>query len=107
MDYINESRKAILLLSSKQSDLLFISLGYSDRFDNICNKIIQQLKKQNSKVRSLKQLRGSVIVNWLKTHNIRKVQYLAGHKYISSTEGYQVNNMDDLKEDVNKYHPDF
>jgi len=30
---------------------------------------------------------------------------MAGHRYVGSTEAYQVNNMDDLKEDVNRYHP--
>ncbi len=71
------------------------------------DKLLKQLKKQNSKIKDGKQLRASVITNWLKVHNIRKAQHLAGHRFVSSTEAYQANNMDDLKEDVNKYHPDF
>lgn len=37
--------------------------------------------------------------------HLRKVQYLAGHKYISSTERYQSSNLEDLKEDISKDHP--
>jgi site-specific recombinase XerD len=106
MDYINETRKMILVLTGKNTSALFLSLGSGDKFHNIMDKIVRQLKKQNSKVNDTKQLRASVITNWLKVHNIRKAQHLAGHRFVSSTEAYQANNMDDLKEDVNKYHPD-
>ena len=107
MDYINETRKMILAVTGKNTDALFLSLGSGDKFHNLMDKMLKQLKKQNSKIRDIKQLRASVITNWLKVHNIRKVQHLAGHRFVSSTEAYQANNMDDLKEDVNKYHPDF
>jgi site-specific recombinase XerD len=106
MDYINETRKMILSLTGKKTDHLFTSIGTSDNFHNIMDKIARQLKKENPKIREVKQLRASVICNWLKIYNVRKVQHLAGHRYVSSTENYQVNNMDDLKEDVNRYHPD-
>lgn len=38
-------------------------------------------------------------------HNFREVQYRAGHRYVSSTENYLVNDLEDLQEDINKYHP--
>lgn len=107
MDYINETRKMILALSGKNTDKLLMSLGSGDRFNSIMDKLLKQIKKQHPKVKDMKQLRASVISNWLKTHNLRKVQQLAGHRFVSSTEAYQANNMDDLKEDVSKYHPDF
>ncbi|MBA3899900.1 MAG: tyrosine-type recombinase/integrase [Bacteroidetes bacterium] len=107
MDYINETRKMILILTEKETDHLFTSIGSGKGFSNLMSKLQQQLKKQNPKIKEIKQLRASVITNWLKTLNIRKAQYLAGHRFISSTEAYKVNNMDELKEDVNKYHPDF
>jgi integrase/recombinase XerD len=107
MDYINETRKMILVVTGKNTDALFLSLGSGDKFHNLMDKLLKQLKKQNSRIKDIKQLRASVITNWLKVHNIRKVQHLSGHRFVSSTEAYQANNMDDLKEDVNKYHPDF
>lgn len=106
IDYTNETRKQILTLTQKHTDLLFVSLGNSDKFHNIIEKLAKQLKKQNNKINDIKQLRASVITNWLKVHNLRKAQHLAGHKYVGSTEAYQANNMDDLKDDINKYHPD-
>jgi integrase/recombinase XerD len=105
MDYINETRKLLLAISAKQTDKLFLSTGGSDRFTTITQAILQGIKKYEPRVKEIKQLRASVITNWLKLHNIRKVQQMAGHRYVSSTEAYQVNNMDDLKEDVNRYHP--
>lgn len=106
MDYINETRKLLLAIRGTESTNLFISTGWSDRFNNLMQKLWVQLSKQNPRLKDIKQLRASVISNWLKVHNLRKVQQLAGHKYLSSTEAYQIHNMDDLKEDINRYHPD-
>ena len=56
-------------------------------------------------IRNAKQIRSSVITHWLKNHNLRQVQYMAGHKYVSSTERYQMNNLDKLQGQLEKYHP--
>ncbi len=34
-----------------------------------------------------------------------KVQYMAGHKYVSSTERYRTDNPEDLQKELEKYHP--
>jgi len=34
-----------------------------------------------------------------------EVQYLSGHRYISSTESYLENEMGGLQEEVQQYHP--
>ncbi|WP_222943951.1 hypothetical protein [Pedobacter sp. N36a] len=47
----------------------------------------------------------SVITEWLKEKDLRTVQYMAGHKYVSSTERYQTTTLEDLKEALNKHHP--
>jgi site-specific recombinase XerD len=67
--------------------------------------LMSQLRKQNPKLENADQLRASVIVKWLKQHNLREVQYLAGHRYISSTEAYKQNEMEGLSEEVNMFHP--
>jgi site-specific recombinase XerD len=105
IDYINETRKLLIALRGQDSRNLFLSMGTSERFDNIMQKLSNQLTKQDKRIKEVKQLRASVISNWLKIHDIRKVQYMAGHRYVSSTEAYQANNLDDLKEDLNRYHP--
>lgn len=51
------------------------------------------------------QIRHSVITEWLKEKDLRTVQYMAGHKYVSSTERYLTTNLEDLKEALNKHHP--
>jgi integrase/recombinase XerD len=30
---------------------------------------------------------------------------MAGHRYVSSTEGYLVNQMEDLQSDIEQFHP--
>ena len=75
---------------------------------NVNNRIqymFRQLKQLNKKVINAKQLRSSVITHWLKQHNLRQVQYMAGHKYVSSTERYQLNHLDDLKTAIQEHHP--
>jgi site-specific recombinase XerD len=75
---------------------------------NINNRIkymFDQLKKLNPKVINAKQIRSSVITHWLRTNNLRQVQYMAGHKYVSSTERYQTNNLDDLQNELKHHHP--
>ena len=52
-----------------------------------------------------KQIRQSIITNWLKTNNLGQVQYMVGHKYVGSTERYQGNNIESLLIRVEKCHP--
>ncbi|MBS4013938.1 MAG: integrase [Bacteroidetes bacterium] len=63
------------------------------------------MKKTNPGILNPKQIRLSVISNWLKTHNLRQVQYMAGHKYVSSTERYQENDVSSLQNKLEKCHP--
>jgi integrase/recombinase XerD len=30
---------------------------------------------------------------------------MAGHRWVSSTERYQQNNLEDLQKEINRYHP--
>jgi len=75
---------------------------------NVPNRVqymFDQLKKLNAKVINAKQIRSSVITAWLRKNNLRQVQYMAGHKYVSSTERYQTNNLDDLQNELKQHHP--
>jgi integrase/recombinase XerD len=105
MEYTLTTRKEILAITEKETDHLFISMGTSDSFRSIINKLMQKLNKQNSKITSLQQIRASVITHWLKGYNLREVQHMAGHRYVSSTESYLVNDLDGLQEDITKFHP--
>ena len=105
MEYTLKTRQEILNLNNKTSESLFVSAGESNQFRSIINKLIKKLNKQSSKVMSVLQIRTSVITHWLKIYNLRQVQYMAGHRYVSSTEAYFVNDLDDLQEDITKFHP--
>ena len=105
MEYQLKTRADILQETGKETDLLFTSFGSSTKFNNIISKLLPQLKKLNKKVKSVHQIRTSVIVHWLKLYNLREVQYMAGHRYVSSTEAYLINDLEDLQDDIEKYHP--
>lgn len=72
---------------------------------NIINRLVQELQGINPAVTNALHIRGSVIINWIKQHNKRQVQYMAGHKYISSTEAYQLQVIDSLLDELSKHHP--
>jgi integrase/recombinase XerD len=105
MQYINEIRPELLEQSKKESDLLFFNKGKSNRLSNIIYALTKELKTINNSFINMQQIRNSVIVNWLSSNNLRKTQYMAGHKYISSTEKYQQDDLESLHETVNMFHP--
>lgn len=75
---------------------------------NIQNRIqymFGQLKQLNPKITNANQIRSSVITHWLRQNNLRQVQYLAGHKHVSSTQRYQTTNLDELKNELAHHHP--
>jgi len=104
-DYVNNTRKEILTKSGQQTDKLFVSIEGGDSMSSCMTRLMFWVRRKNKSVVNPKQLRASVIVKWLKMYNLRKVQYLAGHRYISATEAYQRNDMEGLTEEVNKFHP--
>lgn len=104
-DYVNDTRKAILKVANKQTNQLIVSTGNTNNVQSILQKLMKELTTKHSSVKNLDQLRASVITNWLKHYNKRKVQYMAGHRYVSSTEAYEANNIEALQEDVEKFYP--
>lgn len=91
-NYIEEfNPKPYLFSSKKQSDM-------------ICN-IVSQAKKLSPEIIDSRQIRASVIMNWLKQYNIRQVQYMAGHKSIRSTEQYRSQDLSDLTKQLELFHP--
>ncbi len=103
--YLETERIEILNRWNKESDKLFISLGNSPHFNNTMQSLMNDLRKLNSRIQSSKQLRASVLTIWTTKYNLRKVQYMAGHRYVSSTERYQLGNFHDLQYNIEKFHP--
>ncbi|MGN6293483.1 MAG: tyrosine-type recombinase/integrase [Chitinophagaceae bacterium] len=105
LEYISDARKTLLEETSKETDQLFTSSGTGDKLFNTLQYILAQVKKLNKEVKDWKQLRASVISYWIAVHGLRKAQYLAGHRFISSTEEYQQQDLDELQGDIDRFHP--
>ena len=86
-------------------DKLFFSERGNDNIKNSLYHLFRALKKKYPKVTSGKIIRSTVIAEWLKTKDIRIVQYMAGHRWVSSTERYNVFNLQELKDSLGRYHP--
>lgn len=99
--FLEEIHPKLLEKRNQQTPYLFPSKKYSDM---IC-KIVEQVKKTNPALKDSRQIRASVIMNWLKTNNIRQVQYMAGHKSIRSTEMYRNQDLTDLTKQLELFHP--
>ena len=84
---------------------LIISMNGSVNIKSSLHHMMRALRQINPKVKSCRHIRQSVITHWLKMYDVREVQYMAGHKHISSTERYQVGHLEDLQEALKKYHP--
>lgn len=115
MNWLSQTRKKILSYHSetnRTNPKLFLSLPKSGqkRVTNgqgleIWKGLTRELKTQNPKLQNLRQIRTSVIVGWLKQYNMRKVQELAGHRKISTTEQYKYSDVEDLRTEVDHFHP--
>lgn len=96
----------------EETEKLFFALPESSKQKTNATNLMHTFKPLTKQVKSIdknflnfKQIRASVITQWLKTEGLRKTQYLAGHRYISSTEKYLPNNLDGLIDDIAKFNP--
>ena len=101
----NPARKPERINKIRLENQLFISINGSENIKNSLLHMFKAIQKTNPEILHPKQIRASVITYWLKNHNLREVQYMAGHKYVSSTERYQLNNLDNLQSKLEKLHP--
>jgi site-specific recombinase XerD len=113
--FISETRKSNqrkLSLQASQVGLLYAYLREKKEDDNLLFSSTPELQKWATKLRKLypkytdfKQIRASIITYWIQTEGLRKAQYKAGHRYISSTENYLSNDLESLKDDISQFHP--
>lgn len=112
-DYVLKARAEIEQMRPKRkyqkkqqtNRLIIAEGGIISNFSNYTTSLLKKVRKINPAVLNAWQIRASVITGWLRMYNLRQVQYLAGHRYISSTESYLENELEGLKEEVEKYHP--
>jgi integrase/recombinase XerD len=120
-EYLTETRPAILKAIKENltwpgrkaekpdfkllDNQLFTSMNGGSCIKNSLQHLLAALKLLNPKVKDVKQIRQSVIAWWLKHEDVRIVQYKAGHRYVSTTERYQLNNLEGLQREIDEYHP--
>lgn len=111
INYINAIRPQFFNYCN-ETEQLFFALPESGKKKTQSENLMGTLKPLTKHVKStdknflnFKQIRASVITHWLKNEGLRKTQYLAGHRYISSTEKYLPNNLQGLIDDITKFNP--
>lgn len=112
MEYQYTTRNELLKYQESETDLLFLSVPTAGKTKavgegnlQIWKSLRNDIRKENPKFINFKQVRTSVITHWLKNYNLRQVQQMAGHRYVSSTESYLVNQTEDLQADIDQFHP--
>src|SRR5690606_7760053 len=86
--HLCEWNVAVPFHSGRLRDTRWGLMGSIDQMHSIASRILKAMKGNNQKVKGCSSLRTSIIINWLMNHSLRKVQYMAGHRYISSPEKY-------------------
>jgi site-specific recombinase XerD len=112
MEYTLQVRQSLQALTQNKSELYFLPTPAAGKKTitgndgtNIWKRLSEEIKQTNKKFINFQQVRASVITHWLKHYNLRQVQYMAGHRFISSTESYLANQVEDLQSDIERYHP--
>jgi len=112
MHYTQNIRPQILEFYNTENNNLFLSLPEVSKKKTEQIKLMQTFKPFTKQVKSIslnftsfKQIRASVITNWIKTTGLRKAQYYAGHRYISTTEKYLPNDLEQLTDEIEKFNP--
>lgn len=110
--YLNTIRPHFFDYRSDESGQLFLPLPESGstrtnslNIMGVIKPLTQQSQSLDAKLVNFKQVRASVITLWIKNHDLRKAQYLAGHRYIHTTETYLPNDLESLTEDITRFNP--
>ncbi len=105
-EYLYKVRDIMLQETQKETLQLIVSMGSSHNTNNLLDKLMKRLEKRCPQLTGgAKQIRASVITQWLKQYDLRKTQRLAGHKFLSSTERYEAYTYEGLREDLEVFHP--
>jgi integrase/recombinase XerD len=106
-EYLNRTRNRILygpkVNEPEKIKQLIIGMEGAARLAGEVGWMMRRLK--HPKVTMASQIRASVIAEWTKLHDVRIVQYMSGHKYVSATERYQATHLEDLQEQLRLHHP--
>ena len=98
----NQMRPLFRLLDSLQEGQLQL---FAKNLDNQLFALLDELRGLNNQVQNATHIRASVILHWLQLHGKRRTQYMIGHKWISSTEHYELQDLEGLTNLLTEHHP--
>lgn len=106
-EYLNKTRNRILygpqVKEPEKIKQLIIGMEGATHLPGEVGWMMRRLK--HPQIKTASQIRASVIAEWTKIHDVRIVQYMSGHKYVSTTERYQATHLEDLQEQLRLHHP--
>jgi integrase/recombinase XerD len=105
IDYIQNIKPKLERLYQKTANEDYLFSVENRNFDDVIKHLNFRLKGIDRNFINCTQIRTSVITHWLKTENLRKTQYLAGHRSIQCTERYLPNNLENLIDEITQHHP--
>ncbi len=100
-----ESKQIIILHDYLTQTKFQSSKLFKGRVNDLGRDLVSAIKGINPVIRNAGHIRASVILHWLKMYDKRTVQYMTGHKWIGSTEHYQVQELTALTDLLEKHHP--
>lgn len=106
MDYVYRCREPLLAEQGiSGSPYLFAMRGGTGSFQSSVTRYLPDLRKHFPDLRDWTQVRQSRIMVWIREQPLRKAQYMAGIKHISSMRCYAQGDITELKELIAKHHP--
>lgn len=105
MDYVHRCREVLLRENNLKSPYLFAMAGGTASFQSSVTRYLPELRKNFPQLQDWTQVRQSRIMVWIKEQPLRKAQYMAGIKHISSMRAYAQGDITELQELIIKHHP--
>lgn len=105
-DYIMNIRPILLRENKVQTDQFLVNVkAGQQKMSNVIFYLLKRLRLELPQLKGMEQVRQSVITSWVQEHGLRQAQYMAGHRFVSSTERYNEDKLDGLKNELKMYHP--
>lgn len=101
----DQAGRKTALIKDEVYEQLFFSRTGSIHLKNTLKHLFIRLQKLHPSIINAKQIRASVLAHWLREMDVRNVQYMAGHRYVSSTEQYDLYRYEALKNSLLQFHP--
>lgn len=73
--------------------------------NNYYKRLAARLRQIAPGLKKIPHIRQSVMLHWSNLHDIRLVQYMAGHRWVSSTQRYDMASLETLKAEIDQLHP--